>query len=274
MTSIKSEPQSDTPLTFSNVQNDLGVHSRDISGKAANATSDSRPALGSKKVNVAIGKKEPSKELKKHIFEEFLLSPGRVGTVTPGSHSSKEKPLVKQEPEYSKGLVHEGTETPIKRQTNVIEAANSSKKKKLNTAEKFKKVIPANDIMDTTRQQFENPGLYSPIRKLLYESNEDYGEASDQHLFQDLEHESERNFCQEASRWPMVQWIEQGQVLLKEHTNLIGQLVQQRIELSHKFQAITTIINERAEALNNQGEILDEKMTKIENLGKEILDII
>lgn len=282
MTLIKSEPQADTSLTFQGGRTDAEGLSRGLDGKVVNS-SDSRPALSSKKVNVEISKKEPNKNPKKQTFEEFLLSPGSVGSSTLdvlgkiSSHSPKEKLPIKKEPEVTKGLFHEITETPIKRQTDYIDSVNgSNKKKKKNTADKFKKVTADTDIssLDSGKQQLETLGAYTPINKLLYESNNDFREGSDQALFQDLEHESERKFCREASKWPLAEWIDQGQVLLKAHTNLVGQLVQQRIELSHKFQAITTVINERADALNKQGEILDEKMTKIENLGKEILNII
>lgn len=282
MTLIKSEPTNDLDLTLTSGYTGVATSSKESVNKVVETNSDSRQALGTKKINVGTGKKDTNKELKKHPFEEFFLSPGRVGvgsleSIEKKSRPSVEKPLIKKEPQASGSLFHD-TEAGGKRQHSPVEKPNiDTKKQKQNPEEASKKEISGNNSLNHelgSKQLLENPGTYIPMKKLLYDSNNDYSESSGERLFQDLEQESERKYCCEASKWPLAEWIDQGQTLLQEHTKLVGQLVQQRVELSQKFQAITTIINERAEALKNQGEIVEEKMTKIENLGKEILDII
>lgn len=274
MTLIKSEPNvDDGPVSFSDTK-----HSEI---QKAKESTDSRPALGSKKVNVVSGKKEPTKDLTKHKFEEFLLNAG--GSKQSNSSLSEcfktnfsgDKTLIKKEPESGKTVTHNSYSTPIKRNApNEASTDNEKRKNKLDTGGKSRKVAPEDRECDTIEKPLGNPGPYVPITGMLYESKSKSLNDPEAPLFQDLDQESERKFCREASQWSLDEWISEGQLLLNAHTNLVGQLVRERIALSGKFRAITSVINDRAEALNSQDQLLDEKLKKIETLGKEILDII
>ncbi|QLQ78330.1 hypothetical protein HG537_0A05770 [Torulaspora globosa] len=255
MTLIKSEPNTDSSISL-------------LDGKASGIQktkelADSRPALGSKKVNVVSGKKESGKDLSKFKFEEFLLNAGGARQ----SNLGFDKGLIKKEAEIGKNESVSDYSTPVKR---TIAVEESTERKKL------KKVATQSEVQDieVVGKPLKTPGPYRPITEMLYESSSKSLNESEAPLFQDLEQESERKFCREAAQWSLDEWISQGQMLLNAHTSLVGQLVRERIELSGKFRAITSVINDRAEALNRQGQLLDEKLKKIENLGKEILDII
>ncbi|QLL30767.1 hypothetical protein HG536_0A05820 [Torulaspora globosa] len=272
MTLIKSEPNTDSSISL-------------LDGKIAGIqkskdSADSRPALGSKKVNVVSGKKEPTKDLTKYKFEEFLLNAGggRQANLSSAEFKtgfSSDRALIKKEPDISKNANPSSYSTPVKR-TAAAEESADKEKKKLDTAGKLKKVATQNEEREsqTVQKPLKTPGPYRPITEMLYESSSKSLNESEAPLFQDLDQESERKFCREAGQWSLDEWISQGQMLLNAHTSLVGQLVRERIELSGKFRAITSVINDRAEALNRQGQLLDEKLRKIENLGKEILDII
>lgn len=298
MTIIKSEPRTENHLTFSSsqVKSSPSLNkSDDLLSNRSSITENSRSALTNKSLNVINEKKDQARDLKKLQFENYLLNSHQIGGTAVGLNDTDssglfQKPIIKKETDSTKSSTHELTNTPIKRQAREIcssasDSMNDVKKKKLKSTEKFRKVSGTNEVFSTSsimegvstqKRPFENPGTYRPIKKLLYESRPEsaFKDKNSVALFQDLEQETERDFCNEASNWSLLEWINHGQTLLNSQTELMGKLVQQRIELSRNFQAITSIINDRAEALNVKGEILDEKLKKIKNLGEEILGII
>lgn len=270
------------------------------SPKGVSGFLDSRPALVNKPLNVASPSKDKESNLKRQKFEEYLLTHTRGSSLLAKQnefqeigHSSGLK--IKSEFESVKTDSNEAIGTPLKRPTkasssslapNAVSGSNGPKKKKLKSAEKFKKMVGSSEIfggLDKTnplepaeRVSLEKPGKYSPIVLPLYEPQNatDWHDKGKDDLFQDIEQEAEKEYCQTTSNLSLSEWIVKGQGLLNSQTTLIGELIQKRIELSNKFRAITTVINERAEALNIQGQILDEKLNKIRSLGKEILNII
>lgn len=270
MTLIKSEP---------NTTSSISLLDGKITGiQKSKDSADSRPALGSKKVNVVSGKKEPAKDLTKYKFEEFLLNAGggrqsNVSSPELKTSFSSDRAPIKKEPDIGKNTSSSNYSTPVKRTVAAEDA--DKERKKLDTG-KLKKVATQNEEREAeaVEKPLKTPGPYRPITEMLYECSSKSLNESEAPLFQDLDQESERKFCREAAQWSLDEWISQGQMLLNAHTSLVGQLVRERIELSAKFRAITSVINDRAEALNRQGQLLDEKLKKIENLGKEILDII
>lgn len=269
MTAVKAEPDSDSILV---------VH--DLSATAArpesNDGSHSRPALASKSVNHVKGAQVKDKDSQIRKIESLLLKSGQV---TAGKDSMT--PLIKKErkPENSIRDRAQDIDPPAvivsaKQSGGVKRPAHESpskppKKRELN--ERVREISNSAEIKkERIKAQPENPGKYIPIDEVLYESR---GKESGS-LFQDLEQQSERDFCGLAASWTLKEWIEQGQQLLDAHTRLIGRLVQHRIELSLKLQVITSAVNDRAAALNEQGLLVDQKLEKIKTLGEEILHII
>lgn len=298
MTIIKSEPPAENFLTFCNSQaasSSSLTKSDDLLSNRSSFTENSRPALSNKSLNVIGEKKDQAKDSKKQQFENYLLNSHQVfgsavGLKDAYGSNSLKKPIIKKETEATKSSMPDLTDSPVKKQSkeicsSTVDSMNNVKKKKLKSTDKFRKVsgtseaFSASSKMESVSPQkrpLENPGLYRPIKKLLYESRPEspFKDQNTVALFQDLEQETEKDFCKEASSWSLSEWINHGQTLLNSQTELMGKLVQHRIELSRNFQAITSIINDRAEALNAKGEILDEKLKKIKNLGEEILGII
>lgn len=273
MTVIKSEPNNDNAVSFPDSKNTGNSKGKELQ--------DSRPALGSKKVNVTNKKKDSGKDLNKHKFEDFLLTASGTRTVNTSpldifkANFSGEKTIVKKEPEVHRSESNHNHATPVKR-ASITEETMITEKKRIKTGDKLKKmgVDMEEGLIEPNEPPLKNPGSYVPITEMLYDSTSKTLDNSEAPLFQDLEQEFEQKYCQEASQWSLTEWINEGQVLLNAHTKLVAQLVRERIELSGKFRAITSVINDRAEALNKQGQLLDEKQKKIETLGKEILNII
>ncbi|QLG72819.1 hypothetical protein HG535_0D05280 [Zygotorulaspora mrakii] len=301
-TRLKSSVSTDSTIFFGNSKAREPDSPKRICG-----AKDSRPALVNKSLNVASPKKDSTINLKKPKPEDSLLSAVN-GLSSPARQRNLEMcipsaPRIKSEFEATKMVLQETIGSPkgklIKSSSNInfsrsspvasgpgINSLPSSiKKKKLkSTTDKFKKISSTElfgnldkGILPFTNYQhaLDAPGEYFPITRFLYElhtSDEDSQKKND--LFADIEQDKERKFCQKTSQYSLSKWIEEGQNLMNRQTNLIGELVRERIELSHKFRVITTIINQRAEALNGRGDILDEKLNKIKSLGKEILNII
>ncbi|CCD26352.1 Ecm11p NDAI_0H01780 [Naumovozyma dairenensis CBS 421] len=122
----------------------------------------------------------------------------------------------------------------------------------------------------------ENPGNYEEIKCLMYDSfKENLLEREElKNLLPGLERAEEIDLGLKIANWSLDEWIECGEKLQNDYRQLVYKLVKERMELSYKFQVITSVINDRASALNQQGKVLDEKLIKIKELGKEILNII
>lgn len=217
-----------------------------------------------------------------------------------------EEPFIKKEPGASSISQNEGlVRTPDnKRHSNSKELTfKVSKKKKIDLTRNFKDITLAvnkpcdiemnnNDSTESGKGNYqskttdgesekeeaivESPGEFTVPNDLLY-NLQDESKLENQQLdevYNSLEQIEEQDFYHDVASWTLAEWIGCGQTLLEEYMGFVGDLVQKRMELSIRFQTITNVINERATALNKQDEILDEKLNKIKNLGKEILDII
>ncbi|CUS23464.1 LAQU0S10e00958g1_1 [Lachancea quebecensis] len=127
----------------------------------------------------------------------------------------------------------------------------------------------------SARMPSSDPGLYKPVVSALHEVNpvvetrEYYCE-----VFREVQNDTERSACVDFAKMDLNSWISAGHVLQQEHAAILGRLVEARMRLNGKFKVITDLINDRAAALNAQGNILDQKLRRIQDLGKEILDII
>lgn len=120
-----------------------------------------------------------------------------------------------------------------------------------------------------------NPGPYDVVANALHEADIRKETASYyQEVFKDVKDEVEQKACINFAKMDLQQWISLGQSLQEEHISIMGRFIESRIRLSEKFRVITKLINDRAIALNAQGEILDQKLRKIQDLGREILEII
>ncbi|CCE62896.1 hypothetical protein TPHA_0D02590 [Tetrapisispora phaffii CBS 4417] len=121
-----------------------------------------------------------------------------------------------------------------------------------------------------------SPGPYKPSTSFLYEiansEQLEYTELKD--IFQNINETEDKDYVFDVSNMTLDTWVEEGQKNISEYRELISQLVKKRIEFSIRFQLITDIINQRANALNEKGLLLDDKLKKIKEIGDEILNII
>ncbi|SCU88755.1 LAFA_0E14400g1_1 [Lachancea sp. 'fantastica'] len=119
------------------------------------------------------------------------------------------------------------------------------------------------------------PDAYQPLSLRLYDSDRAIeSQAYYEGVFREVKDESERAECIEFAKMDLRAWTASGDRLQQEQRDVLARLVEARMLLSAKFEVITDLVNERALALNEQGLLLDRKLKKIQDLGKEILDII
>lgn len=267
MTVVKAEPSSE------NIETEQEVLNTKKSAINPGDDSPNRHALTNKSINQtkpphSNSSKEKEQQLRK--FESFFLKPGQtpVGKESLNGSVKAERERVESPIVSSAATPDESSEIPRKRPGGKEEVEEQScKKRELN--ERFEEL--SNFVEDRQQSKhLDNPGEYVRLDKLLYEAQE----GEDGSIFQELEQQSEREFCTQASSWSLQDWVQNGQQLLNTHTKLVGKLIKHRIELSVKFQVITDAINDRADALNAQGILVDEKLQRIKTLGEEILHII
>ncbi|AET39176.1 Ecm11p Ecym_4097 [Eremothecium cymbalariae DBVPG len=118
----------------------------------------------------------------------------------------------------------------------------------------------------------KDPGSFQAIEQLLYEYDKSQENSENyEEVFGQVEEPTE---YARVATLDFQKWAETGQEILKEHQELMAKMVANRAKLSYKFQVITQVINERAEVLMKQGTQFQEKLERIQTLGREILDII
>ncbi|SCV03597.1 LAME_0H11694g1_1 [Lachancea meyersii CBS 8951] len=262
--------------------------------------SDSRPALKEKTTNlplVSVGSKEVE-SLKKGAISQFFQLP-EGGKTWPRSRSPlpENKQHIKTEDtavlsfEFKKDTAVVGKKNSV---SNPVEDSPSIKRRKpdknsgdslqdpklnlpliLPAAKSSRTSDPDTPNVQAARKLPSNPGAYQPMCSALYESdpkteNQEYYDEA----FREVKDETERISCVEFARMDLQTWTSSGEKLQQEHHAILARLVEARMRLSEKFKVITDLVNERALALNAQGRLLDQKLRRIQDLGKEILDII
>ncbi|EDO17673.1 hypothetical protein Kpol_1004p48 [Vanderwaltozyma polyspora DSM 70294] len=312
MTIIKPEPNTidEFKLLSSEInQNNNGSKSSSATIRSSQSCPN-RPAL-SDISNIKKSPKQKEKDMLKQKYVNFLLSPNVVVGSNEEQNKilkvSQEKDIgsenhlvIKKE---SLGLM-EIPKEHLKKKNYKNNELYVARHESVETGKKIEeKLIESKEITNTdnignfddknVKQQFsdsenneertlkyedircESPGGYEICDKLLYElnDNEEFAESHMDEIFKNLQ-PNEEEFYRDAAKWSLPEWIGFGQKMIDEYTQHVGELVEQRIQLSYKFEIITKAINERAEALNKRGKLLDTKLNKIKDLGKEILEII
>lgn len=287
MSIIKKEPNTNEGIPTTPY---LTTVHKDDTKPTSNA--DSRQPLKQKPSNMKQTQKkgDPLEVNKQEIMSKFLLSPGKVTTSKSISKQAEEQTIVKKEHAL---LFQQVSNTPSKTKHSIPMESCSTKKLKVdNKFTKFSsspenssiktdlQLTPATDKHKNIRARDSsspprNPGKYLRINNLLYQTTEETESASYyDDIFEEVQDGKEKKMCIEFASMNLAEWLQTGEMLMREHKNIMERLILARIKLSHRFKAITDLINERATALNAQGEILDDKMKKIQDLGKEILEII
>ncbi|CEP63686.1 Ecm11p LALA0_S09e00232g [Lachancea lanzarotensis] len=119
------------------------------------------------------------------------------------------------------------------------------------------------------------PDPYQPLLLDLHESDlETESQSYYDEVFREVKDESERAALVEFAKMDIRTWTASGDKLQQEQHAVLVRLVEARMRLSAKFKVITDLVNERALALTDQGLLLDRKLKRIQDLGKEILDIL
>ncbi|KAM3160551.1 ECM11 domain-containing protein [Lachancea thermotolerans] len=252
---------------------------------------NSRSALKEKTVNIqAILKKPtPVDEQRDQKASKRFQSHESPSISAPTSAIKEHKqPVVKTEPS-SISLTHPA---PTFEQ-DLAQSPTAKKQKRAQTPSSIpllkQEVAPLTPNMPPARKQTKenskaktsarvlssDPGPYKPVVSALHEVNPNV-ETREYYceVFQEVQNNTERSACVDFAKMDLKSWISAGQVLQQEHAAILGRLVEARMRLNSKFKVITDLINDRAAALNAQGGILDQKLRRIQDLGKEILDII
>ncbi|SCV05655.1 LANO_0H12266g1_1 [Lachancea nothofagi CBS 11611] len=288
MNVIKSEPGSkQIPLT------DVPCKTPDKNVSPARR-SDSRPPLKEKIANLRPVTKNSGtiSEIKRQTISQFFQSTDQ-GT---GRSPQENKLLIKTEtstmPSVEKSITAQASAN--KKTKNDLESDDSPVSKKLKVDKLQGKVLsikadlPSTSPLEANSPKARNvekpqtlpsppsnPGSFQPVTSTLHEANAktETREYYDE-VFREVEDPEEKNACVKFAKMDLKTWIMTGQILQQEHQLILARLIEARMRLSEKFKVITDLINDRALALNAQGRILDQKLRKIQDLGKEILDII
>ena len=282
MSLVKKEPGSTTESSC--------WSSGGTSDKSAqnNQPNNSRPPLKQKTENVPTSTAIDS-DSKKNILSKYMLSPHNAHTNAvkkePGSSTDQDSPLrIRANPAKKKigKPVHTEKEMAKKQalmKEQGLQSASSSFNLQLIDPKAVRGLANESDNFSPDRGKQnrnvieipKNPGKYEKLNLRLNETDGTESAKYYDEVFSEAEWKQE---CIDLATYDISQWILKGQDILKEQHALMCRMVQARIKLSHRFQVISDIINERAELLIQQGEILDAKLTKVQDLGKEILDLL
>lgn len=284
MSTVKPEPGSGSELLVISSGNTPAKNHK------LEPENNSRPALKEKTTNVqAMLKKSGIVEERKRqqISQFFQSAEVRGGNQSQKALSQESKLVVKRESSTIPPAAHigpaapqkelDGSPRPKKQRIDLIQSSISSADSEILPSTPSK---VGGSQRDSGRKQSAykahvNPEPYTPVKAALHEASSrletrEYYEE----VFQEVQDGSEKNTCIEFAKMDLNAWVSTGQKLQQEHSAILRRLVEARIRLSEKFKVITDLTNERAQALNAQGRVLDQKLRRIQDLGKEILEII
>lgn len=257
MALVKTEPQSGNGnLSIKQVES-VKTNSK-VDENSILANSVSRPPLKQKPINAA--EADSGAKVKKELLSRFLIEPNSPSKV-------------KKEPATSTELL--SSVVPKKKKIEKPAHENNFRKKEKST---FDNKLLLNEHVNfeptkliVTQDVPKKPGAYEIIRGKINEKGDNEDNEYYNEVFSMAEWKDE---CIDLAKCSMNEWICVGQELLLEQQRLMSKMVHARIQLSHRFQVITELINERAGSLLNQGDLLEEKLRKVQTLGKEILELL
>ncbi|KAL6946446.1 hypothetical protein ACO0RG_000598 [Hanseniaspora osmophila] len=132
-----------------------------------------------------------------------------------------------------------------------------------------------------------DPGKYHAINELLYDrptvtENEAFEDQSTRgkkslsyiDLFQDVGDTQAQEVFASYGALSLEQWVQTGLDMNAKHQALLEKIIVSRLKLSYKFKVITDLLNEKAQELNQNADLINEKLNKIKDLGNEILNIM
>ncbi|CCH60649.1 hypothetical protein TBLA_0D01420 [Henningerozyma blattae CBS 6284] len=235
---------------------------------------------------------QTTKEQRKKKIEQYLLNPGLVSQRSSNKNNIKYK---KHNPNNNTSNVKfetldeenndifngkEEFEKSIPMQENkLIKKPNIKEKKKFNSNKNspLKKTSSGDNhkneetIQDQTINisPHKSPGPYNPIENLIYERLNESKMNED--IFVELTNDEDRKICHDISELNLMDWIKFSEEIMNENQMIINEIIQERINISLKFQVITNLINQRAMILNKQGKLIDKKVERVKNLSNEIL---
>lgn len=256
------------------------------------------------------GKKRKKKQKDVLALESFLLTPGMVqtsplragsSTTTPVKYEDERNAMTSttdlknrwhltgklfgngtanlEEPEPSGNNDFKISENnDVSTQNNVVTTENTDVtiQNDKGTVNEYGKAPVSKTTVTPPEEPIVDPGVYHRHTKLLYESKHDIVVGNDdmEEIFPGLEKEDERVYCRNATEWSLQQWITEGEALLNEQQEIFAKIIQKRVELSCNFAAVVSLLDDRAEALCKRGELIDTKLNKVKELGKEILSLL
>lgn len=305
MTVIKTEPSTEVALYSPTPKESLNknetIKKKENNKQSPSSNINSRSSVTKHKVAARAPEKKP-KDSEKQDLSAFLLNPSLI--VKPSEGKKKENavaisdtPNVKTEPTGFQLL------TPISKKRALKEKPTSgkyenfdfSKEERAYNQKKPKTFSPATETSPSeynklssivenvsspakqkSQEPTENPGEYQKIQNYLFDKPnlldtclQDYSSM----LPADIAEEDQEFFISVADS-TLEEWTNKGQEILDQQFQLYQEIIKKRIELSYKFKGIISVINDRADALEEQGQQLEGKIKKVKSLANEILDII
>ncbi|CAI4059312.1 Ecm11p SKDI_04G6480 [Saccharomyces kudriavzevii IFO 1802] len=301
MTVIKTEPAAElalySPTSKESLNND-DTAKRKENNKQFSPSTNSRSSTTKHKVVPKLQEKK-MKGGDKQDLSAFLLNPSLI--VKPSEGKKKENtvpvndtPNVKTEPTGFQLLTPISKKRALKEKTTSGKYENfgSSTEEKAYAQKRTKQLpsdaatnlseFPLNDenasspAKEKSQEAIENPGSYQKIKNYLFDKPDlletclqDYSSMLPADIAED-----DQEFFVSVADSTLEEWTNKGQEILDQQYQLYQEVIKKRIELSFKFKGVISVVNDRADALEEQGQKLEEKIRKIKSLANEILNII
>ncbi|QHS72627.1 Ecm11p [Saccharomyces paradoxus] len=301
MTVIKTEPTTEVALYSPPPKESLSKDDAQKRKQNNKQPSNINSRSGSNKHKVTT--KAPEKKINntdKQDLSAFLLNPSLI--VKPSESKKKENTVAYDAPNVKTEYTGFQPLTPISKKRALKEKSTSdkygnfdlSKDENSHTQKKPKKLSSVTDIntseyklplnrentsspaKEKSQEPTENPGAYQKTKNYLFDKPDlldtclqDYSSM----LPPNIAEEDQEYFVGVADS-TLEEWTNKGQEILDQQFQLYQEIIKKRIELSYKFKGIISVINDRADALEEQGQQLEGKIKKVKSLANEILNII
>ncbi|CAI4038299.1 hypothetical protein SMKI_04G6410 [Saccharomyces mikatae IFO 1815] len=301
MTVIKTEPTSEVTL-YSPPSKEALAKDDQQKRKQNNKQSSSINSRSSLTKHKTVPKTQEKKTINtdKQDLSAFLLNPSLI--VKPSESQKKEHPVTNNDtPNVKTEFTGLQPLTPISKKRALKEKPTPEnystldlKNEKSCTQKKPKRLSSVTEInsseykisldgqnassqgREKSQEPTENPGSYHKTKNYLFDRPDlletclqDYSSM----LPADVAEEDQEYFVSVADS-TLEEWTNKGQQILDQQFQLYQEIIKKRIELSYKFKGIVSVINDRADALEEQGQQLEGKIKKVKSLANEILNII
>lgn len=119
----------------------------------------------------------------------------------------------------------------------------------------------------------QRPTLFKPVEESIIKNNEQDGLRLKE-IFQNIEDEAMKQKYVDCCSKDFQDWSMHGINLINSQYEIVKKIIISRNKLNLKFELIFRLVNKYGDSLENEDQVLKEKMNKLQNLGQEIKNFI